>query len=222
MLRRLRRRLTFANICSALALFIALGTGGAYAANTIGSADVIDNSLLSQDIRNGTLTADDVANESLGTNRIKNGSLLGVDLANDTLTGSKINESTLGQVPSAGAADSATHADKAPIEGTEVLWKLDPSNQTVQKTKTVSIDCPAGKKAIGGGGYGYSSVFSGTTNDDVAITDNKPTGYVYSTGTNTGYAIPTGWTVTVRGVEDPWNAGLYAGVYVTCAKTDLP
>jgi hypothetical protein len=34
--------------------------------------------------------------------------------------------------------------------------------------------------------------------------------------------IPTEWTVTVRGVEDPWNAGLYAGVYVTCAKTDLP
>jgi hypothetical protein len=32
----LRRRLTFANVCSALALFVALGTGGAYAANTIG------------------------------------------------------------------------------------------------------------------------------------------------------------------------------------------
>jgi hypothetical protein len=240
MLRRLRRRLTFANVCSALALFVALGTGGAYAANTIGSSDVIDNSLVSADVKNGTLTADDVANETLGTARIKNGSVLGDDVHDNSLSGNDIVESTLGQVPSAVSADSAStagsansantanfattagSADKAALEGTEVLWRLNPSNGLVEKTKTASIDCPAGKKAIAGGGWGYSTVFSGTTNDDVAITDNKPTGYVYTTATNTGYAIPTGWTVTVRGVEDPWNAGLYAGVYVTCAKTDLP
>jgi len=32
---RLRKHLTFANVASGLALFIALATGGAYAANTI-------------------------------------------------------------------------------------------------------------------------------------------------------------------------------------------
>ena len=42
---RLRSRLTFANVCSFLALTIALGTGGAYAANTVGSDDIIDEQM---------------------------------------------------------------------------------------------------------------------------------------------------------------------------------
>ena len=35
MLDRLRRSTTFANVCSLLALTVAVGTGGAYAANTV-------------------------------------------------------------------------------------------------------------------------------------------------------------------------------------------
>jgi hypothetical protein len=48
-----------------LALFCVLAGGTAYAANTIGSADVIDESLLSQDIKNNTLTGNDVLESSL-------------------------------------------------------------------------------------------------------------------------------------------------------------
>ena len=48
-----------------LALFLVIAGGTAYAANTIGSADVIDESLLSQDIKNNTLTGDDVLESSL-------------------------------------------------------------------------------------------------------------------------------------------------------------
>ena len=46
MLARLRSRLTYANVASSIALFIALGTGGAYAADTIGSSDIINESIL--------------------------------------------------------------------------------------------------------------------------------------------------------------------------------
>ena len=53
MLTRLRSRLTYANVMSTIAVFAALGTGGAYAADTIGSADIIDDSILSQDIKDG-------------------------------------------------------------------------------------------------------------------------------------------------------------------------
>ena len=123
MFRSLRRRLTFANVCSALALFVALGTGGAYAANTIGSADVIDESLLSREVKNGTLTPDDIATNSIGSGRIQDNSLVGGDIrdgtlqgrdvAPDTLTGQNILESSLGQVPSAAAAQSADFATQA-------------------------------------------------------------------------------------------------------------
>ena len=39
--RRLGRHLTFANVCSALALTVALGTGTAYAAGQVRSADIV-------------------------------------------------------------------------------------------------------------------------------------------------------------------------------------
>jgi hypothetical protein len=58
-----------------LALLIAVGTGSAYAFNTVGSFDVINESLLSQDIQDNTLRSSDVRN--------------------DTLTGFDVRESTL-------------------------------------------------------------------------------------------------------------------------------
>ena len=48
-----------------LALFCVLAGGVAYAANTIGSADVINESLRSQDLKNDNVTGDDVLESSL-------------------------------------------------------------------------------------------------------------------------------------------------------------
>lgn len=68
----------------AVALLVVLTGGTAYAVGTIGSADIIDNSLKSVDIRNDSSTG---------------GGLTSADIRNDALTGSDIAESTLGAVP---------------------------------------------------------------------------------------------------------------------------
>jgi hypothetical protein len=81
---RVRRKLTFANVCSFLALVIALGTGGAYAANTIGSGDVIDESLLSQDIKNGEIGSVDLKNNATGSADVRNETLTGADIADQS------------------------------------------------------------------------------------------------------------------------------------------
>ena len=61
----MRNRLTYANVMATLAVFIALG-GAAYAANTVGSSDVIDNSLLSADLKNNqAVKSADVQAEAL-------------------------------------------------------------------------------------------------------------------------------------------------------------
>ena len=61
-----------------LALFLVIAGGTAYAADTIGSADVIDNSLLSADLKNNqAVKSADVANENLTGADIKDQS--GVD-----------------------------------------------------------------------------------------------------------------------------------------------
>jgi hypothetical protein len=51
---RIRPKLSFANVVSVIALFVALG-GGAYAAATIRGSDVVNNSLTGKDIRESTL-----------------------------------------------------------------------------------------------------------------------------------------------------------------------
>jgi hypothetical protein len=117
MLARLRsRRPSHTTVAAYLALFVAVSTGGAYAANTIGSADVIDESLLSQDIKNGEVKESDIRGDQVTTGKIRSGNVLTSDLGNgavtnikvldDSLGGADILESSLAKVPSAANADT--------------------------------------------------------------------------------------------------------------------
>jgi hypothetical protein len=59
-MRRIRRNLTFANVASAIALFVALGGGTAVAlngANTVFSDDIVDHQVKSQDLAKLSFTA---------------------------------------------------------------------------------------------------------------------------------------------------------------------
>jgi hypothetical protein len=76
--KRFRGRLTFANVVSLLALFVALG-GGAYAAAQLGSGAIKDNSIRGLDVRDGSLKGIDVKDESLRGADIVESTLAGVD-----------------------------------------------------------------------------------------------------------------------------------------------
>jgi hypothetical protein len=114
MLKRLRPRSAY-DVIAVLALFVAVGTGGAYAANTIGSSDVIDESLLSQDLKNGEVKNLDIGGNQVTTTKIKAGNVANSDLAadavtgpkvlDDSLTGDDVQESSLGTVPQADTLD---------------------------------------------------------------------------------------------------------------------
>ncbi len=87
MLAKLRNRLTFANVVSLLALFVALG-GTSYAAIKITGKNVKDSSLTGKDIKNSSLTSSDVKDRSLLSKDFKAGQLpagpRGADGANGT------------------------------------------------------------------------------------------------------------------------------------------
>ena len=80
MLARLRARLTFANACSFLALLIALGTGSAYAANTVFSTDIVDG-----EVKTADLDSNAVRSTKIGTGQVPN-----QDLGADAVDGSKV------------------------------------------------------------------------------------------------------------------------------------
>lgn len=100
---RFRPKLTYANVCATLALFLAIG-GGAYAA-----AELPANSVGRAQLKKG----------AVATGKLKANAVTGSKVANGSLTGADINASTLGTVPSAASAthaagaDSATHASSA-------------------------------------------------------------------------------------------------------------
>jgi hypothetical protein len=91
--KQIRKRLTYANVMSSLAVFLILGGATAVAAKKIGSNQIKANS-----IKTGK-----IVKEAVTTSKIKK----------DAVTGVKVKESTLGQVPSAVHADSATSATNA-------------------------------------------------------------------------------------------------------------
>ena len=69
MLRRIRNRLTYANVVSSMALFVALG-GVSYAAvklpkNSVGPTQIKKNAVTGSKVRNSSLTGSDVRNSSL-------------------------------------------------------------------------------------------------------------------------------------------------------------
>jgi hypothetical protein len=86
------RRPSASLVVACLALFVALG-GVGYAAATIGSAAIVDNSIRSKDVRNNDLR--------------------GKDVRTNTLKGADVDESSLAKVPSAANADSAATAANA-------------------------------------------------------------------------------------------------------------
>ncbi len=95
MLRQIRNRLTYANVMSTLAVFIALG-GSSYAALQVGTRDIKNNAVRSVDLRNNDVRGKDV----------RNGTLTGVDVKRNALGPSVIAETRLGKVPSAAGRDA--------------------------------------------------------------------------------------------------------------------
>ncbi len=84
-----------------LSLFLVLTGGVAYAANTIGSSDIIDESILSRDVKNGAIATVDLAANAVRTANVLNESLTGHDIQDNTIGGADVNETLL---------DPLTHA----------------------------------------------------------------------------------------------------------------
>ncbi len=86
-----------------LALFLVIAGGTAYAANTIGSSDIIDESILSRDVKNGQVGTPDLAADAVRTAKVLDESLTGHDIQDDTVGGADVNESLLDPVPNVAA-----------------------------------------------------------------------------------------------------------------------
>ncbi len=84
-MKKLRSKLTYANVISTLALFLVISGGAAYAAS--------------------------LGKDSVGTKQIKNGAVTGIKIKKRTITRTQVNLAKLGTVPSANTAVTAGTAN---------------------------------------------------------------------------------------------------------------
>jgi hypothetical protein len=95
--KQLRKRFTYANVMSSIAVFLVLG-GSAFAATQLGK-----NTVGSKQLKKNAVTTAKIKNNAVTTGKIKNGAV----------TGAKVNLGSLGTVPKAAHANTADSATKA-------------------------------------------------------------------------------------------------------------
>jgi hypothetical protein len=108
---------------------------GAVTANKIRKNAVTAPKIKAAAVKQGKLagqsvTADKLAGGAVTGVKLADGAVTGSKLANDAVTGEKVVESTLGKVPSAGAADVASLAESAnplAFAGVDFEGKVNPS-----------------------------------------------------------------------------------------------
>jgi hypothetical protein len=109
-----RRRPSPALVISLIALFVSLsGVSYGVATGFIDSREIKNNEVRSIDLRNNQVRTRDLRNNEVRGLDIRNSTVRSRDVGLNALIGDDINESRLGKVPSAAAADSAASAASA-------------------------------------------------------------------------------------------------------------
>lgn len=101
---KIRKRLTYSNVMSSLAVFLVLGGASAYAAKKIGSNELKSNSVTTAKIKKNAVTAAKIKQNAITTAKVKNSAITTGKIAKEAVTGDKVKLSTLGTVPSAEVA----------------------------------------------------------------------------------------------------------------------
>lgn len=143
-MKQLRKRLSYANVMSSIAVFLVLGGATAIAADQLGK-----NSVGPKQLKKNAVTTAKIKNNAVTTSKIRNGAV----------TGAKINLGSLGTVPNAahaGTADNAVHANNADtVAGNTIRRIFYRSTSTAAPTQlftlnglTLTAGCAGGEPTL--------------------------------------------------------------------------
>jgi len=152
----IRKRITFANVTSFLALFLAL-TAGSYAAiklpaNSVGSKQIKAKAVTSVKLKNHAVTGSKLAANAVSGPKVGANAIDASKVKDGSLTGADINLTTLGKVPSAATADSAGSAPIARVKQVSAGGTNAPADPTTGfSTASAVATCDNGLSVVGGG-----------------------------------------------------------------------
>ncbi len=148
---QIRKRLTYANVMSSIAVFLILGGASALAASQLGK-----NSVGSKQLKKNAVTTAKIKKNAVTNAKIKKDAVTGNKVKDQSLTGSDINLGTLGTVPSATNAQHAALADNSTSVGGMTAFRIysaqppGTSEQTILSANGFKITaaCSATEKAV--------------------------------------------------------------------------
>jgi hypothetical protein len=203
-LKQIRKRLTYANVMSSIAVFMVLGGATAFAATKIGANEIKANSIktgkivkeavTAGKIKNGAVTTTKIGKGAVGSENLADNSVTSLKIAPDAVTTAKIAPDAVttgkianGAVTSAKIGAGAISASKlASIQ--RVLVESTATN-AVGQTREVTAQCPAGTVAISGGAAWVTTAGNvSTVNGIIRVSQPVPS--------TAGAGAPTGWQAT--------------------------
>jgi hypothetical protein len=182
--KQIRKRITYANVMSSIAVFLVLGGASAYAAKKIGSNEIKGNSITTGKIKKEAVATAKIKKEAVKTSKIANNAVASAKLAdnavitakiaNDAVTGEKVKESSLSEVPKAALAVSAESAqpqafgavNSSGIVDSAISKGLSTANVTHPKT---GVFCVTAAQFTARGGQA-TPIFGGTDGTTANLT----------------------------------------------------
>ncbi len=231
---RLKQHLTFANVLSCMALFVALGGGVAVAAGKIGPGSVkatniakeaVTNPKLKKQavtsgkIKNGNVNAADLGTGAVINSKLAKKAVTNPKLGNESVGTSKLAKKSVTEAQLAAEAIGTGKIDNEAVTAAKIsttVWRQLLKNVTYvtetsvndsATTKSVTAACPVGKEVIGGG----VKINGGSTDPKAGVAPSESAPAVSATNSRVG------WVASGREIgEEALNWQVVA--YAICAE----
>jgi hypothetical protein len=123
---RIRKRLTYANVMSSIAVFLVLGGASAYAAKKIGSHDLRGGAVTTAKIKRNAVTRSKIKAKAISTAKIANAAVTNARLADGSVSLEKLAPGFI-----APAAEKLSHAANVSLGGVVLAGSLGISQANV-------------------------------------------------------------------------------------------
>ncbi len=130
-MQQIRKRLTYANVMSSIAVFLVLGGASAYAAKKIGSHELRGGAVTTAKIKRNAITRSKVKASAISTAKIAPAAVTGAKLADDSLSPEKLAPGFI-----APAAEKLSHAANVSAGGVVLAGSLGISQANVTHPST--------------------------------------------------------------------------------------
>jgi hypothetical protein len=202
---QIRKRLTYANVMSSIAVFLILGGATAFAAKKIGSNQLKGRSVTTAKIKKNAVTTSKIRHGSITTAKIAKGAVTNGKIAAGSVDATKL---ATGFV--APGAEKLTHSANISFEGAVLAGSLGvgPANVTHAST---GFYCFSGLSPAPVGGV--ATIDYSEAGEDVEIQFDIGQGPVCPVGTQAFVNTRVGTSKASKPTNPPVNAGFFVVLY---------